>query len=312
MTEFDEAFFKVLSPNDVGETGGHQGGIVIPRRIVQYFPSLPKRTGPTTDADITAELYDGDKPFDVVTTRFQMQTWGGERSPEYRLTRNLKPFLDRANGGDMLLFQRVRDQTDRFRITLLQKASSEFDHVQASVKGKTSGPTDPAQPPVPGDDLLTAIESLEKQVFGPFVPTEPPKVKISIVQRRLRTEAFKISVRKVYDMRCALCNGGLRTPDDLSEVQAAHIIPRSANGTNDPRNGIALCQGHHWAFDQYLWTLSKDRRVIVPGRTAGLALNVSLVPFKGHPIRNPAVPAFRPADEALTWHHERTVQKWGK
>lgn len=37
-----QAISKVLSPNDLGETGGHQAGILIPKKpeILGFFPSL--------------------------------------------------------------------------------------------------------------------------------------------------------------------------------------------------------------------------------------------------------------------------------
>ncbi|MCS6861818.1 MAG: DNA methyltransferase [Abditibacteriales bacterium] len=48
------------------------------------------------------------------------------------------------------------------------------------------------------------------------------------------------------------------------EVQAAHIIPRGQRGPNHPRNGIALCRIHHWAFDHGVISVdSNDLMVLV-------------------------------------------------
>jgi putative restriction endonuclease len=46
-------------------------------------------------------------------------------------------------------------------------------------------------------------------------------------------------------------------------VDAAHIHQYAASQNDDPRNGLALCKNAHWLFDNGLWTLSDDYKVIV-------------------------------------------------
>jgi len=48
-----------------------------------------------------------------------------------------------------------------------------------------------------------------------------------------------------------------------SIVDAAHIHQFSDSRNNDPRNGLALCKNAHWLFDNGLWTLTDDYKVIV-------------------------------------------------
>lgn len=130
--EWDIAVFKVLANNDTGAAPGHQGGILVPKDLVAYFPELEgtvTENSPTVETRIDAELFDADRYLATVSTRYQFQTWGATRSEERRLTGQLKPLLDTAQGGDILVIRRHRDQPDRYRLTLVRKGSSAFREV---------------------------------------------------------------------------------------------------------------------------------------------------------------------------------------
>jgi hypothetical protein len=47
---------------------------------------------------------------------------------------------------------------------------------------------------------------------------------------------------------CAICSMKFVVAD-LHEALAAHIVPKTMNGTDDPRTGLTLCRAHHRAFD---------------------------------------------------------------
>ena len=47
-------------------------------------------------------------------------------------------------------------------------------------------------------------------------------------------------------------------------LQAAHIVAKEFDGTDDPRNGLMLCANHHAAFDAKLFTIHQDTLKIVP------------------------------------------------
>jgi putative restriction endonuclease len=66
-----------------------------------------------------------------------------------------------------------------------------------------------------------------------------------------------------YNYTCALTRYRLTTITGGSIVDAAHIHQLSDSRNNDPRNGLALCKNAHWLFDNGLWTLTDDYRVIV-------------------------------------------------
>ncbi|WP_394324619.1 HNH endonuclease [Haloquadratum walsbyi] len=53
------------------------------------------------------------------------------------------------------------------------------------------------------------------------------------------------------------------SPTGAPEVEAAHIYPKSEDGTDDIRNGIALCKLHHWAFDCGWIPVNDNRTTLV-------------------------------------------------
>lgn len=83
------------------------------------------------------------------------------------------------------------------------------------------------------------------------------------VRRRTRDRAFRELVLEAYNETCAVCGANRHSPDGTPEVEAAHIYPRSENGRDDVRNGIALCRLHHWAFDTGWIELTTDYKITV-------------------------------------------------
>jgi putative restriction endonuclease len=82
-------------------------------------------------------------------------------------------------------------------------------------------------------------------------------------RRRARYAAFTQLVRDAYDEQCAICGSVRESPDGNPEVEAAHIYPKHEGGSDDVRNGIALCKLHHWAFDSGWFSLSDDHEILV-------------------------------------------------
>ena len=118
----------------------------------------------------------------------------------------------------------------------------------------------------------------------------------------VRSRAFRRLVLPAYEHRCALCGLRLRV-GELAEVEAAHVCPRRLKGTDDPRNGLALCRTHHWAFDQFLWTIREQDRIEVrPERGAHDDLE-GLRRFAS--VTFPANERWRPHAEALAWHRSQ-------
>ena len=311
MEKYDAPFFKTLSRNDTGETGAHQAGVVIPKKLAVFFPHLALGSGPTADESILAELFDGDSFIERVETRYQIQTWGGERAGEHRLTKNLRPLLSRARAGDILCFEREEGETNRYRLTLIHHGTAKYQQIMQESPNSQLGPAT-KKAPATKSDFEAARQSILSDLLKPFSLTEPDAtIKLTTSQRQLRPIIFQHDVRLAYDRSCAACRQGWVTPTELPEVEAAHIFPLRPNGSNDPRNGLALCRSHHWAFDKLLWTLKPDLTITVPKRVASMHLNNSLKALVGRPLQLPKDPRIHPAPQAIDDHRQRALKAWG-
>lgn len=101
---------KRLSANDIGETGSHQAGILVPKEgdVIKFFPSLASSTkNPRADLHMR-EKSDGTLwLFKLIY--YNSKFFGGTRN-EYRLTCMTKYLrMSGANVGDELAFSRDID-----------------------------------------------------------------------------------------------------------------------------------------------------------------------------------------------------------
>jgi len=122
-----------------------------------------------------------------------------------------------------------------------------------------------------------------------------------------REARFRIRVVTAYNYTCALTGYRLTTVTAGSIVDAAHIHEFRDSRNNDPRNGIALCKNAHWSFDQGLWTISDDYRVIVAlGRftEAGPTKVDLLENHHGRRLHLPRDKTLWPDPIHLAWHRK--------
>lgn len=148
-------------------------------------------------------------------------------------------------------------------------------------------------PGPPESDLYEQAKSELHAVTQPPELTEPQQ-EYTEIRRRARSAAFREEVRELYDYTCAICGAERWTPAGHPEVEAAHIYPRSENGADDLRNGLALCKLHHWAFDSGWLSLDNGYEVLVKDRpnTTGYE---DFVRLEGDRIRLPGDPQYYPA-----------------
>lgn len=99
-----QAFSKVLSANDVGATGGHQGGILIPKSEGELLSFLPRLEPSVKNPDAWIECIDEDgvlRKFRFVYYNNKLHDSGGTRN-EYRITYMTAYFRDKgAREGDV-------------------------------------------------------------------------------------------------------------------------------------------------------------------------------------------------------------------
>lgn len=78
-----------------------------------------------------------------------------------------------------------------------------------------------------------------------------------------RSTRFRSSVVIKYHRTCALTGYRCDTVNGSSIVDAAHIVPFADTRDDEPENGLTLSKNAHWMFDEGLWTVDKNLRIIV-------------------------------------------------
>lgn len=145
--DWTQPLFKVLAHNDTGAATGHQGGILIPKPLRKYFPALDgvvSSAQPTVDKRLRAQLFVEEKFLGTVSARYQYQTWTDTRSPESRITDQLGPMRNSAEGGDILIFQRATSEFLTYRLVLVRKSSSVYKTVAKQIGTRRWGVLSPS------------------------------------------------------------------------------------------------------------------------------------------------------------------------
>jgi putative restriction endonuclease len=144
----------------------------------------------------------------------------------------------------------------------------------------------------------------------PAIPFPTPKVAEDEFEYG-RSPAFRRKILEIYDHQCAACGLRIRLPagNDVSFIDAAHLIPFAESRNDHPTNGLALCKNHHWAMDRNLiapcpdhhWQVSK---ILDPRRSTGEA---ELLGLSGRTLLLPQDVAFQPDVVGLEWRSKRLV-----
>lgn len=311
----DTSVFKKLAHNDTGAASGHQGGIVVPKDIAEFFPPLSADTSgtePTVDARLTADLFVDEIRVATVQTRYQHQTWGGTRSPERRLTDNLGPLRNEAVAGDIVLFTKDLSDDGYIQIHLLKQGTPEYLKIDRIAGPLRWGIADPDNPPVSLSDIREAEKYINARATGtPAAFADGrPSVEVTAL-RKARNRSFRRHLLNEYDFRCAFSGRRYASPVSPGTVglDAAHIIPIHANGSDHPGNGLPLSKDLHWAFDRGLLSVAKDRSIVVPDSVASIQGNEYLRSLAGNPLREAVTHSLRALDEALEWHRLNVLLK---
>ncbi|MCX8090469.1 MAG: HNH endonuclease [Verrucomicrobiae bacterium] len=313
--DWDAPFFKRLAHNDTGRAAGHQSGMVLPKDLRPFLPSLDEtvisQIKPTTDRYLHAEMFLGTAHLTDGVVRYQFQTWGGTRSAESRITEGFRPLRDRAKEGDIIVFQRRADALDRFRLILVRQGTPEFAEVERWAGGRRWGALFSAEPPMTQDQLTQARSEIGELANRPFSLLKAEVSRVESRQTRIaRAAAFREAVRSQYGWRCAVSGIEVATPSSLFEVESAHVVPLSEGGTDDIRNGIALSHTVHWAFDRGLFGILPNRTIYIPRLVKQMTQNAFLKQFEKKPIAEAKAPGFRIHPDALQWHFEHKVRQW--
>lgn len=106
-----------------------------------------------------------------------------------------------------------------------------------------------------GAELLTTADASPAYAFD--------DEKDEQVITKVRSQGFRKAIVSLYEHRCALCGIRMLTPEGHTIVEAAHIVPWSANHDDRPQNGMALCRLCHWSFDEGLMGVGDDYEVLI-------------------------------------------------
>lgn len=120
--------------------------------------------------------------------------------------------------------------------------------------------------------------------------SERAEAQLRLVRERVGQAAFRIDVMSRQGSQCAVCGFDL-----LEALEAAHLVPKNASGSDDPRNGIILCVLHHRLFDAGLFKIDPDSFAVVPTAPHSMeALRISRnnLKYLSSSVR----------DEALRWN----------
>jgi len=138
----------------------------------------------------------------------------------------------------------------------------------------------------------------EEDRFDALAKSEPSltddtkqKATVKITKRE---KAFRVQVKQHYDFRCAVCNIALKSPNGIPAVHAAHIYPKSENGSDDLRNGICLCHLHHWSLDAGWLAITDDYEILIREGIPRTKEYESIYMFEGHKINLPKDERFNP------------------
>lgn len=228
---------------------------------------------------------------------------------------NLSVFTCMRDSEPLLVVKQISDKTSphgsRYKILGLGLVEAFDDQkrlfkIQEVTIEAFQRRTDPTQ--VLSDDLIeTALQLEALEEWTPYVAEDRAVYRISKVKR---DAAFRKVVLENYSQTCAV-TGSKFEYGRVVEAQAAHIISKEANGTDDPRNGLALGRTAHWAFDEGLFTVTDQFEVRVhPKAHQAESKNFQLIGLDRQKIILPADETTYPHIEALQWHEKKVYGKF--
>jgi hypothetical protein len=105
---------------------------------------------------------------------------------------------------------------------------------------------------------LNETTIVAKETGEPFeLKVAAPKETYEVTKRPTQA-AFRIAVVRRYGAQCAVCEIAV-----IDLLDAAHLVSKAEEGSDDPRNGLPLCALHHRAFDKELFTIRPDTLSVV-------------------------------------------------
>jgi len=158
------------------------------------------------------------------------------------------------------------------------------------------------------------IGDIEQQILKEDAVEYVAEVKKLIREKReeeifLRSSIFKREVPKIYNYTCCISGMRIDTMENISMVDACHIVPFSESYDDTITNGIALCPNLHRAFDRGLIAIDENYRVLVSTSFKEFDVSYGIKAFEGKEIRLPRLKNHFPLKENLGWHKREIFKK---
>lgn len=128
-------------------------------------------------------------------------------------------------------------------------------------------------------------------------------------ERRPRDPAFRASVLRAYEYRCAVCGFDGRLAMDSFALEAAHVRWHCEGGPDEVGNGLALCTFHHHALDRGALGLAEDDRILVSQEVnGGDVVRDWLLRYAGEALRPPQRGLRLPDPAHRDWHRREVFR----
>lgn len=123
-------------------------------------------------------------------------------------------------------------------------------------------------------------------------------------RKKGRSARFAVQVVSQYKFTCALTGLCCLTADGAAIVDAAHIEPFAEGQNDDIENGMALCKNAHWMFDEGLWSVRDDGRVVLSTHrfTENGPEGLRLQPYAGRLLQFASGVSLRPKNKYFSRH----------
>lgn len=144
------------------------------------------------------------------------------------------------------------------------------------------------------DDLTYETQEEQEENFNPY-DKSTKKIKVETTARPGQTR-FKFNVLKRYGSVCAVCGVKLKPI-----LEAAHIVPKSKNGSDKSPNGLIMCANHHRMFDNHLFTIDPKLQLMFRDGYDGKNLMITVKDLS-HLPKKPHVDALKIRYELFEEH----------
>lgn len=125
-------------------------------------------------------------------------------------------------------------------------------------------------------------------------------------EKYVRSNVFKREVPKVYNYTCCISGFRIDVVDNISMIDACHIVPFSESYNDTISNGLALTPTLHRAFDRGLISIDNDYKVLVNSNFSELNRTpYNIKQFAGIRLLLPNDEQFFPSLSSLEYHREK-------